>query len=134
MLLNTSAVTCFIAWFGIALAHYRFRKGFLHQGHTVEQLEYRSPFFPFGPIMVAALCVIIILGQNTKALFAPLDNFGPFVATYCGVFLFVAIWLGYRWRYKTRFVRYAQMQFSPRHLHAAKAEDSGTALPGVAAD
>lgn len=25
-LLNTSAVTCFIAWFGIALAHYRFRK------------------------------------------------------------------------------------------------------------
>ncbi len=133
-LLNTSAVTCFIAWFGIALAHYRFRKGFLHQGHTVEQLEYRSPFFPFGPIMVAALCVIIILGQNTKALFAPLDNFGPFVATYCGVFLFVAIWLGYRWRYKTRFVRYAQMQFSPRHLHAAKAEDSGTALPGVAAD
>ncbi len=85
-LLNTSAVTCFIAWFGIALAHYRFRKGFLHQGHTVDQLEYRSPFFPFGPILVAALCVIIILGQNTKALFAPIDNFGAFVATYCGCF------------------------------------------------
>ncbi|MGF2531155.1 amino acid permease, partial [Ralstonia pseudosolanacearum] len=133
-LLNTSAVTCFIAWFGIALAHYRFRKGFLHQGHTVDQLEYRSPFFPFGPILVAALCVIIILGQNTKALFAPIDNFGAFVATYCGVFLFVAIWLGYRWRYKTRFVRYEQMQFSPRHIRAAQAGDGGAALPGVAAD
>ncbi|TYZ39730.1 gamma-aminobutyrate permease [Ralstonia solanacearum] len=133
-LLNTSAVTCFIAWFGIALAHYRFRKGFLHQGHTLDQLEYRSPFFPFGPILVAALCVIIILGQNTKALFAPIDNFGAFVATYCGVFLFVAIWLGYRWRYKTRFVRYEQMQFSPRHIRAAQAGDDGAALPGVAAD
>ncbi|XHO04675.1 hypothetical protein ACEQUB_01565 [Ralstonia syzygii] len=84
--------------------------------------------------MVALLCVVIILGQNTKALLSPIDNFGPFVATYCGVFLFVAIWLGYRWRYKTRFVRYAQMQFSPRHLQAAKVGDGVAGLPGVAAD
>ncbi|CAJ0679576.1 amino acid permease [Ralstonia mannitolilytica] len=130
-LLNTSAVTCFIAWFGIALAHYRFRKGFVSQGHSVRQLAYRSPFFPFGPIMVAILCVVIILGQNTKALLAPLENLGAFLSTYCGVFVFVAIWLGYRWKFKTRFVPYAQMQFSTAHL-AADAADAPAGAQGDA--
>ncbi|CAJ0704880.1 Lysine-specific permease [Ralstonia mannitolilytica] len=130
-LLNTSAVTCFIAWFGIALAHYRFRKGFVSQGHSVRQLAYRSPFFPFGPIMVAVLCVVIILGQNTKALLAPLENLGAFLSTYCGVFVFVAIWLGYRWKFKTRFVPYAQMQFSTAHL-AADAADAPAGAQGDA--
>ncbi|ANA31963.1 Lysine-specific permease [Ralstonia mannitolilytica] len=130
-LLNTSAVTCFIAWFGIALAHYRFRKGFVSQGHSVRQLAYRSPFFPFGPIMVAILCVVIILGQNTKALLAPVENLGAFLSTYCGVFVFVAIWLGYRWKFKTRFVPYAQMQFSTAHL-AADAADAPAGAQGDA--
>lgn len=131
-LLNTSAVTCFIAWFGIALAHYRFRKGFTSQGNSVEQLAYRSPFFPFGPIMVAILCAVIILGQNTKALFAPVDNFGAFIATYCGVILFVAIWLAYRWKFKTRFVKYTEMQFSPAHLQ--QPEPTNAAATGVVAN
>lgn len=131
-LLNTSAVTCFIAWFGIALAHYRFRKGFTSQGHSVEQLAYRSPFFPFGPIMVAILCAVIILGQNTKALFAPVDNFGAFIATYCGVILFVAIWLAYRWKFKTRFVKYTEMQFSPAHLQ--QPEPTNATATGVVAN
>jgi AAT family amino acid transporter/lysine-specific permease len=134
-LLNTSAVTCFIAWFGIALAHYRFRKGFVSQGHSVKDLAYRSPFFPFGPIMVAILCVVIILGQNTKALFAPIENFGAFVATYCGVIVFVAIWLAYRWRFKTRFVRYEEMQFSGAHLqHETAVSGSASQPSGVAAN
>ena len=130
-LLNTSAVTCFIAWFGIALAHYRFRKGFTSQGHSVAQLAYRSPFFPFGPIMVAILCVVIILGQNTKALFAPVDNFGAFIATYCGVILFVVIWLAYRWKFKTRFVKYSEMQFSAEHLQQVKATTEASAAGTV---
>ncbi|CAJ0724557.1 MULTISPECIES: amino acid permease [Ralstonia] len=130
-LLNTSAVTCFIAWFGIALAHYRFRKGFVSQGHSARQLAYRSPFFPFGPIMVAILCVVIILGQNTKALLAPVENLGAFLSTYCGVFVFVAIWLVYRWKFKTRFVPYAQMQFSTAHL-AAEAADAPAGAQGDA--
>jgi AAT family amino acid transporter/lysine-specific permease len=130
-LLNTSAVTCFIAWFGIALAHYRFRKGFLSQGHSVKQLAYRSPFFPFGPIMVAILCVLIILGQNTKALLAPIDNVGAFIATYCGVILFVAIWLAYRWKFKTRFVKYSEMQFSAEHLQQAGSDTKVTAAATV---
>lgn len=128
-LLNTSAVTCFIAWFGIALAHYRLRKGFTSQGHSLHQLAYRSPFFPVGPIMVAIVCVVIILGQNTKALLAPIDNFGAFVATYCGVILFVAIWLVYRWRFKTRFVKYSEMQFSEEHLAREAGVDSVSQPP-----
>ncbi|VTO24895.1 Lysine-specific permease [Klebsiella variicola] len=31
-LLNTSGMTGFIAWLGIAISHYRFRRGYVMQG------------------------------------------------------------------------------------------------------
>lgn len=75
---------------------------------------------------------MIILGQNTKALFAPVDNFGAFIATYCGVILFVAIWLAYRWKFKTRFVKYSEMQFSVEHLQQAETTAEATAAGTIA--
>jgi amino acid permease len=34
-LLNTSGMTGFIAWLGIAISHYRFRRGYVMQGHDL---------------------------------------------------------------------------------------------------
>ncbi|MFP1462718.1 hypothetical protein ACLB1E_17640 [Escherichia coli] len=36
-LLNTSGMTGFIAWLGIAISHYRFRRGYVLQGHDMDQ-------------------------------------------------------------------------------------------------
>ena len=66
-LLNTSGMTGFIAWLGIAISHYRFRRGYVAQGRNLADLPYVSPFFPFGPIFAFALCLIITLGQNYQA-------------------------------------------------------------------
>lgn len=44
-LLNTSGMTGFIAWLGIAISHYRFRKGYMLQGYDLNKLPYRSGFF-----------------------------------------------------------------------------------------
>ncbi|ONX84756.1 lysine transporter, partial [Burkholderia cenocepacia] len=49
-LLNTSGMTGFIAWLGIAVSHYRFRKGYVKQGYALDQLPYQSKWFPFGPL------------------------------------------------------------------------------------
>ena len=53
-LLNASGMSGFIAWLGIAICHYRFRKAFIAQGKDLSLLPYKSKFFPFGPIFAFA--------------------------------------------------------------------------------
>ncbi|MGE6917239.1 amino acid permease [Achromobacter kerstersii] len=110
-LLNTSGMTGFIAWLGIAISHYRFRRGYVKQGHNLADLPYVSPFFPFGPIFAFVLCLIITLGQNYQAFLQDRIDWGGVVATYIGIPLFLLIWLGYRLARGSRFVSYRDMRF-----------------------
>ncbi|CAO96326.1 amino acid permease [Erwinia tasmaniensis] len=110
-LLNTSGMTGFIAWLGIAISHYRFRKGYMMQGHDLSELPYRSGFFPFGPIFAFVLCLMITLGQNYQAFLADRIDWYGVTATYVGIPLFLLIWLGFRLTRKSRFVKYSEMKF-----------------------
>lgn len=110
-LLNTSGMCGFIAWLGIAVSHYRFRRGFVMQGYDVKKLPYVSPWFPMGPIFAFALCMIIMLGQNYQAFLADTIDWGSVAATYIGIPLFLIIWFGYKFAKGTKFVRYEDMVF-----------------------
>jgi lysine-specific permease len=111
-LLNTSGMCGFIAWLGIAISHYRFRKGFLLQGHDLRTLPYVAPWFPFGPLFAFALCLAITLGQNYQAFVADKVDWGGLAATYITLPLFLAIWAGYRLARGTHFVGYQDMDVS----------------------
>ncbi|MDF7680729.1 amino acid permease [Enterobacteriaceae bacterium ESL0689] len=113
-LLNTSGMTGFIAWLGIAISHYRFRRGYVLQGHDLNDLPYRSRFFPLGPIFAFVLCLIITLGQNYQAFLQDTIDWGAVVATYIGIPLFLVIWFSYKLIKGTHFVRYSEMKF-PQH-------------------
>ncbi|GGP23341.1 amino acid permease [Silvimonas iriomotensis] len=113
-LLNTSGMTGFIAWLGIAISHYRFRKGYQAQGRDLQALPYRSGFFPWGPIFAFALCLIITLGQNYQAFLKDQIDWIGVAATYIGLPVFLVIWLGYRFARKSKFVSYAEMKFPDR--------------------
>lgn len=114
-LLNLSGMTGFIAWLGIAISHYRFRKGYIAQGRDLSALPYRASAFPFGPVFAFILCMIITLGQNYQAFLADRIDWTGVVATYIGLPVFLGIWFGYRLIKGSRFVRYADMSFeSPR--------------------
>lgn len=110
-LLNTSGMTGFIAWLGIAISHYRFRRGFVKQGHDLASLPYRSTLFPLGPIFAFVLCLLITLGQNYQAFLADRIDWYGVTATYIGIPVFLIIWFGYKLVRKTRFVKYSQMEF-----------------------
>ncbi|QET72381.1 amino acid permease [Bordetella bronchiseptica] len=110
-LLNTSGMTGFIAWLGIAISHYRFRRGYVAQGNNLADLPYVSPFFPFGPLFAFVLCLVITLGQNYHAFLQDRIDWTGAAATYIGIPLFLAIWAGYRLVRGSRFVRYRDMQF-----------------------
>ena len=98
-IVNISGLCGFIAWVGIAISHYRFRRAFIAQGRDLKELPYKAWLFPFGPILAFILCVIIICGQNYSAI----DWYGVSVA-YIGLPIFFAVYLGYKYINKTKLV------------------------------
>ncbi|MDH2895647.1 amino acid permease [Rahnella variigena] len=114
-LLNTSGMTGFIAWLGIAISHYRFRRGYVSQGRDLKKLPYLSGFFPFGPMFAFVLCLIITLGQNYQAFLKDTIDWYGVAATYIGLPLFLIIWFGYKLTKGTKVVKYSEMEF-PDHV------------------
>lgn len=110
-LLNTSGMTGFIAWLGIAISHYRFRNGYVAQGHDLAALPYRSSLFPLGPVFAFVLCLAITLGQNYEAFLQERIDWYGVAATYIGIPLFLVIWFGYKLVRKTHFIKYSEMEF-----------------------
>ena len=109
-LLNASGLSGFITWFGIALSHYRFRRAYRLQGRDMSALPYRAPLFPLGPLFAMVLCVFVIVGQDWAIFQGQFDWHGIFVS-YIGLPVFLLLWLGYKWRHRTRVVPLAVCQF-----------------------
>lgn len=119
-LLNTSGMTGFIAWLGIAICHYRFRRAWVLQGRDLNELPYHSAFFPFGPLFAFALCLVIALGQNVDALMGDRIDWLGLAATYVGIPLFLVIWFGYRWRHGTRLIPLAELDLTSDAVPATR--------------
>ncbi len=113
-LLNMSGMCGFIVWLGIAISHYRFRKGYIAQGNKLEDLAYTAKFFPFAPWFAFILCTIVVLGQNYQAVIH--GEWLSVLSTYISIPLFLAIWLGYKWKHKTKLIPYDQMDVQPMNI------------------
>lgn len=101
-LINASGLSGFIAWLGIAVAHYRFRRAYVKQGRKLSDLKYKAALLPFGPIFAFILCLIAVGGQNLGA-FAKLD-WENILITYMSVPLFVILYIYYKVKYKTKLI------------------------------
>ncbi|MCF6514751.1 amino acid permease [Lactobacillus sp. S2-2] len=110
-LVAASGLTGFIAWMGIAISHYRFRKAFVKQGHQLNELKYHAKWFPLGPILALLLSLVVIAGQNVNAF----ANFNLFeiAITYMSVPLVVILYLGYKFIKKTKVVPLDEVDVSP---------------------
>ncbi|MGE7876116.1 amino acid permease [Peribacillus muralis] len=103
-LLNASGMAGFVTWVGIAIAHYRFRKAYSAQGLDLNELPYRAKGFPFGPIFALVLCIIIIIGQGYQAFSSDGIDWNSMFVSYIGLVLFFGLWLGYKWKHKTKII------------------------------
>ena len=103
-LLNASGMSGFIAWIGIAISHYRFRKAYVAQGNDLGALPYRSKLFPFGPLFAFTLCMIVILGQNYTAFTGDNIDWYGVIVSYIGLPLFAILWIGYKIKHKTKII------------------------------
>ncbi len=103
-LVNISSLSGFIAWFGIALSHYRFRRALIAQQKDLTTLTYKAKWFPFAPLISMLLIGIIIIGQEYQGFFDGNISLVKFLATYIGVFLFIGLIVGFRLVKKTKIV------------------------------
>ena len=110
-LVSASSLSGFIAWLGIAISHYRFRKAYVAQGRDLSELPYLAKGYPVAPLLAFSLCLVVILGQNYQAFMeANIDWYGITV-TYIGIPLFILLWLGYKFTHKTKVVKLLDCDF-----------------------
>ncbi|MBP2002441.1 lysine-specific permease [Paenibacillus shirakamiensis] len=107
-LLNASGMCGFITWLGVALCHYRFRRAYTVQGLDLNKLPYKARWFPFGPLFALALCIIVILGQSLSAFSEGSIDWYGIAVSYVSIPLFLIVWLGYKWKKKTKVVPLAE--------------------------
>jgi lysine-specific permease len=103
-LVAASGLAGFIAWVGIAICHYRFRKSYVYQGHNINELKFKAKWYPFGPILALILCLIIILGQGYSCITPNGVDWHSLIASYIGIPLFVSLYVGYKIKHKTKVI------------------------------
>lgn len=110
-LLNASGLTGFIAWVGIALCHYRFRKAYVAQGRDLNELKYKAKWYPLGPLLALTMCIIIILGQNYQAFTSGKIDWYGVAVSYIGLPIFLVTWFGYKYAKKTKVIPLKECSF-----------------------
>ncbi|MBF0710077.1 MULTISPECIES: amino acid permease [unclassified Gemella] len=107
-----SGLTGFIAWLGIAISHYRFRRAYIKQGKDLNELKYKAKWFPVGPILALILCIIVIVGQDTQLITKGVVDWGAIVTTYMGIPVFLFFYLYHKIKYKTKLIPLEKVDLS----------------------
>ncbi|CAB1245375.1 amino acid permease [Clostridium sp. MT-14] len=110
-LVAASGLAGFVAWLGIALCHYRFRKAYTVQKRDFSKLKYKAKLFPLGPIIALALCIVVILGQGITYFGADKIDWSGVISSYIGLPLFAGLWLWYKKKYHTSTIKLEEVDF-----------------------
>ncbi|MDC0535878.1 amino acid permease [Francisellaceae bacterium] len=116
-LLNIISLAGYIAWFGICLSHYRFRRAYIKLGSDTSKLHYKAPWFPFAPLCAMLVIAIIIVGQQVFMLFNGQATWAGFLTQYCGVILFFILFLGYKILFKTKLIPLSEINVKGLSRH-----------------
>jgi lysine-specific permease len=112
ILIYATSLAELLSWSTIAIAHFRFRVGYLKQGRKLTDLKYYARFFPVGPIMVVISCLFFLVCQDLKSFRE--HNWLSISLTYFTPFLFIVMGVVYKLVKKTIVVPYATMFSSDR--------------------
>ncbi|KAI8591809.1 amino acid permease/ SLC12A domain-containing protein [Geranomyces variabilis] len=103
-LLHLTGMSGILTWISITLIHLRFRAAWIAQGHAVEELPYRAPFFPYGQYLSLALASVVIIGQGYAAFAVRPFLWRNVLSVYVGLPVFVGLFVWYKIRHGTRLI------------------------------
>lgn len=107
-LTNISGSATYIAWACIGVVHLRFRRAWIVQGHTVEELPFKAWFYPYGTIVVIFLNTFLVFVAG-YADFVGKFHVVDFVINYIVIAVFVVLYVGWKVVKGTRFVPLAEV-------------------------
>jgi len=93
---NASSLSGFIIWLGIAVCHLRFRKAWVAQGRSLDDLKFKSKFYPYGPWLAVILFVGVLFGANIGVFQAAEFSWFDFITGYLMIPVFIALYLGHK--------------------------------------
>lgn len=102
--INICAVSGVVVWFGIAWSQLRFRKAWLMQGHSLDELKFKSKFYPYGPIIAMVVFVFITFGAGYSVFTKPEFSWFDFLTNYSLVPILLVMYLIYKKKYHTKMV------------------------------
>jgi lysine-specific permease len=111
---NASSLSGFLIWFGIAVCHLRFRKAWMAQGHKVEELKFRSKFYPWGPWAALVMFLVVIFGANMDVFRTSPFSWFDFLTDYMLIPLYLAFYFGHKIYKKTRLVPLQECSFESK--------------------
>jgi lysine-specific permease len=110
---NASSLSGFIIWLGIAVCHLRFRKAWIAQGRSLDDLKFKSKVYPFGPWLALVLFLVVLFGANISVFQAPVFSWFDFITGYLMIPVVVLLYLGHKLVNKTRLVPLEDCDFDP---------------------
>ena len=111
LLVNASGLTGFIIWLGIAICHLRFRKAWVAQGRSLDDLKFKSKFYPYGPWIAVVLFIVVIFGANVGVFMTDKFSWFDFITDYLMIPLVIALYVGHKVWNKTRLVPLKECNF-----------------------
>jgi amino acid permease len=77
VLVSISGLAVVVVWMSISASQFFFRRQYLRQGRSIDDLVYRTPLYPIVPILAFLLCFASCIG----IAFDPTQR----IALYCGI-------------------------------------------------
>jgi yeast amino acid transporter len=107
-LLDISGEATYITWLVIGITHIRMRKGWVAQGHSIDELPFKALWYPYGAYFVIGInsFLIIICGYT-----AFIGHFQPlnFTFTYVTPVIFIILFIFWKVYKKTKWVAFQDM-------------------------
>jgi lysine-specific permease len=94
---NASSLSGFLIWLGIAVCHLRFRQAWVAQGRSLDDLKFKSKFYPYGPWLAVILFLVVLFGANIGVFQAPVFSWFDFITGYLMIPAFVLFYLGHKY-------------------------------------
>ena len=104
LLYNASSLSGFLIWLGIAVCHLRFRKAWVAQGRSLEELKFKSKLYPYGPWLAVVLFLLVLFGANIAVFQTAVFSWFDFITGYLMIPAFIAFYLGHKYCNKTRVI------------------------------
>jgi lysine-specific permease len=114
---NASSLSGFLIWLGIAVCHLRFRKAWMAQGRSLDDLKFKSKFYPYGPWLAVVLFLVVLFGANIGVFQAPVFSWFDFITGYLTIPGFAILYLAHKYRYRTRLVALQDCNFEDDSRH-----------------